>query len=559
MHSNFSGMSLNSFIAALLAWLLTIAAVLPSSAQTSERPAGWTDESHGNRAPANYAVVLPDDRINELYITFTPESWADQEADMTKIYGERGAAGTGFGRRGGAATGDAPGIPPQMRGLIAEVAAALDRSEEQVIEAMQLMPDFDAIAAALAVDVEQLMDAVPLPGNFGPPAGQPGRQRGGADEPPANMQLARNPIWVSVTVQFADGIWHEVGFRFKGNSTLSMGWGSGETGLPFKLDFDEFEDDNPALQNQRFYGFKQLSFARSPVIDSSQQREKVATDIFRSAGVPAAETAFYAVYVDIGDGAGNAFWGIYTAIELPDDTLIETQFADDNGNMYKPEGTGATFAKGAFREESFDKETNSKSDYADVLAVFDALHALTRQSDPEAWRAGLEAALDVNGFLRWLAVNTLIQNWDTYGNLPHNYYLYADETSGALVWVPWDNNMALSSDAGTQGGMRGLRAPLTLSLADVDADAHPLIGFLMADPVYHSRYVALVAEVSSEMFTPARMKPIYEANYELLAAYLRDVGAHDDLADLRVATDGLIEHVHERAEAADSFLANVLD
>ncbi|MDE2651690.1 MAG: hypothetical protein OXI62_13320 [Chloroflexota bacterium] len=97
MHSNFSGMSLNSFIAALLAWLLTIAAVLPSSAQTSERPAGWTDESHGNRAPANYAVVLPDDRINELYITFTPESWADQEADMTKIYGERGAAGTGFG------------------------------------------------------------------------------------------------------------------------------------------------------------------------------------------------------------------------------------------------------------------------------------------------------------------------------------------------------------------------------------------------------------------------------------------------------------------------------
>ena len=557
MSKNRRGLSSKAFVVAILAWLLLVASVLPSSAQTAERPPGWTTESHGNRIPANYEVVLPDERVNEIFITFTPEAWAAEEADMVEIYGERGAAGTGFGRRGRAAAvaaGYAPGIPPQMRGLIADVAVALDRSEEQLLEAMQLMPDFDAIAAALAVDVEQLMDAMPLPGNFGPPGGQPGRQRGAVDEPRTDMQLARNPIWVPVTVQFADGTWYEVGFRYKGNSTLSMGWGSGEFGLPFKLDFEEFEDDNPALQSQRFYGFKQLSFARSPIIDNSQQREKVAADIFRAAGVPAAETAFYAVYVDIGDGAGRAFWGIYTAIELPDDTLIETQFADDNGNMYKPEGTGATFANGAFREASFDKETNSDSDYADVLAVFDALHAPTRKSDPEAWRAGLEAALDVDAFLRWLAVNTLIQNWDTYGNLAHNYYLYADESSGALVWIPWDNNMALSSGEGTWGGARGLRAPLTLSLADVDADAHPLIGFLIADPVYHSRYVALVAEVSSQEFTPARMQLVYEANYELLAAYLRDVGAHDDLEDLRIATDGLVAHVHERASAAVAFL-----
>ncbi len=555
MASHRIGLSARAFAIALLAWLLLIATVLPSSAQTAERPSGWTDESHGNRVPANYEVVLPDDRINEIYITFTPEAWAAEEADMIEIYGQRGEAGTGFGRRGWAAAGgDAPGTPPQMRAMMAQIAEQLDRSEEQLIEAMQLMPDFDAIAEALAVDIEQLMDAMPLPGGFGPANRQSGGQRGGLDQPRVNLQLARNPIWTPVTVQFADQTWPEVGFRYKGNSTLAMGWGSGEAGLPFKLDFDEFEDEHPALDNQRFYGFKQLSFARSPFIDSSLQREKVAADIFRAAGVPAAETAFYAVYVDIGDGAGSAFWGIYTAIELPDDTLVETQFADDNGNMYKPEGAGATFAKGAFDEESFDKETNSNSDYADVLAVFDALHAPARQSDSGAWRTSLEAALDVDGFLRWLAVNTLIQNWDTYGNLPHNYYLYADKTSGALVWIPWDNNIALPSGEGPLGGVPGLGAPLALSLADVDADAHPLIGFLMADPVYHSRYVELVAQVSSQVFTPARMQPIYEANYELLAAYLRDVGAHDDLENLREATDGLIAHAQERAAAAEAFL-----
>lgn len=529
---------------------------MPALAQNTPRNDTWTDVSHSRGAPINYDLVLPDDRINEITITFSPEAWTAQEADMTEIYGERGAADSGFGRRAGQSRAGAQGRagnPRQMRAMLAQIAEQLDRSETQLTAAMQLMPDFNAVADALEMEVSELFAALPMPGDSGFPAGE-GMLRGGEGGRPENMQLARNPIWVPVTIHFSEGVWEEVGFRYKGNSTLSIGWGSGETGLPFKLDFDEFEDDNPALDNQRFYGFKQLSFARSLFIDSSLQREKVAADIFRDAGVPSAETAFYAVYVDVGAGAGSEFWGIYTAVELPEDTLIETQFADDNGNMYKPGGPSASFAEGTFREGSFDKETNRDSDYADVLAVFAALHSESRQIDPAAWRAGLEAALDVDSFLLWLAVNTFIQNWDTYGNLPHNYYLYADEATGTLVWIPWDNNMALSSGASTAGGAPGLMPPLELSLADVDPAAHPLIGLLMEAPLYRSRYVELVALVASDIFTPERMTAIYEANFEMLANYLRDVGADADLESLRSATDGLIEHVQQRALAAAEFV-----
>ncbi len=537
-----------------MALLLTLSQ--PALAQNRPRNDTWTEASHSRGAEINYDLVLPDDRVNEITIVFTPEAWAAEEADMIEIYGERGEAGTGVSRGPGMGPAGAPGganNPRQLRGMLAEIAEALDRSEEQLTEAMRLMPDFNAVAEALDLDFSDLLDAMPMPGGSGFPAGP---LLGGAGGRPENMQLARNPVWVPVTIHFAGGLWEEVGFRYKGNSTLRTGWSSGETGLPFKLDFDEFEDDNPALDNQRFHGFKQLSFARSPFMDSSHQRERVAADIFREAGVPSAQTAFYAVYVDTGDGNGSQFWGIYTAIELPDDTLIETQFADDGGNMYKPSGPGATFADGAFTEAAFDKETNRSSDYADVLAVFDALHGASRLSDPAAWRAGLEAVFDVDGFLRWLAVNTLIQNWDTYGNMPHNYYLYADEASGTLAWIPWDNNMALSSGPNTPGGARGLRAPLQLSLDDVDAGESPLIGFLMDDPVYRSRYVERVAQVADEVFTPARMIPVYERNFELLAEYLRVVAADDELESLRVATDGLIEHVGRRAEAAAEFLAS---
>lgn len=427
MYKNQPGMSAKAFAFALVAWLLLIAAALPSSAQMVERPDGWADASHGNRVPANYDMVLPDDRINEMYISFSPESWAAEEADMVDIYGERGTNdGGGFGGAGN---------PRQMQAMMAQLAQQLDRSQEQLMAAIQLMPDFNAVAYELDVEVSELFAALPMPGAADAPPGG-GLLRRGEGSQLENMQLARNPIWVPVTIQFGDGVWEEVGFRFKGNSTLNMGWRSGEIGLPFKLDFDEFEDDNPALRNQRFYGFKQLAFARSPQMDSSLQREKVTADIFRDAGVPAAETAYYAVYVDIGDGAGSEYWGIYTAIELPDDTLIETQFADDNGNMYKPGGRGASFAEGSFAEASFDKETNRSSDYSDILAVFDALHAETRLSDPAAWRKSLEAVFDVGGFLRWLAANTLLQNWDTYGVMSHNYYLYADSASGQVVWIP---------------------------------------------------------------------------------------------------------------------------
>lgn len=52
-----------------------------------------------------------------------------------------------------------------------------------------------------------------------------------------------------------------------------------------------------------------------------------------------------------------------------------------------------------------------------------------------------------------------MQNWDTYGRMTHNYYLYNNPESGKLEWIPWDNNEALQD--GKMGGA------LSLSLSEV--------------------------------------------------------------------------------------------
>jgi hypothetical protein len=280
------------------------------------------------------------------------------------------------------------------------------------------------------------------------------RGRGARGNGAPNM-TTRDPMYVAATVHYDGRTWTNVGMRYKGNSSLAMATMSGGGKIPFRLDFDRYEDEHPEIRNQRFYGFSKLTFS-SNFGDDSQLREAFATEVLRDRGVPAARAAFYRVVVD--GGNGPEYWGLYTMIEDPGDgAMLETQFGSKDGNLYKPEGFGADWTK--FDKQGFTKKTNEKqADFSDVESAIAALHA--PKDDVRAWRAGLEARFDVDLFLRWLAVNSVIQNWDAYGTMPHNYYLYGDPAQkGRLRWIPWDNNFSLGA-APALGGVRIAGLPL---------------------------------------------------------------------------------------------------
>ncbi|WP_424000159.1 CotH kinase family protein [Maribacter sp. IgM3_T14_3] len=185
------------------------------------------------------------------------------------------------------------------------------------------------------------------------------------------------------------------------------------------MDFDEFEDQYPQIDNQRFYGFKKLSL-KNNFNDKSMLREKVATDVFRNAGLAASHAAFYAVYLDHGDGP--QYFGVYTMVEEIDDTLLEDQFSNEDGNLYKPDGDAASFAAGTFDEDEYVKKNNEdEGDFSDVESLLTILNDENRTTDAATWRSNLEGVFDTDVFLKYLAVNTVIQNWDTYGRMTHNY------------------------------------------------------------------------------------------------------------------------------------------
>ncbi|MFT5914607.1 MAG: spore coat protein H [Bacteroidia bacterium] len=357
-----------------------------------------------------------------------------------------------------------------------------------------------------------------------------------------------NPIFVPAEVFYEGKEWYRVGVRFKGNSSLQNTWQNGNLKLSFKLDFDEFEDEYPQIDNQRFYGFKKLSL-KNNFDDKSMMREKVAADVFREAGLASSHTAFYTVYVDNGDGP--IYFGVYTLVEEVDDTVIETQFSDDDGNLYKPDGDGASFVSGTFSESVFEKKANEDDeDWSDIESLFTTLHDAKRTTNPTEWRSDLEAILDTDAFLKYLAVNTVIQNWDTYGRMTHNYFLYNNPDTDLLTWILWDNNEALQT--GKMGGS------LALDFSNLTASEWPLIEYLYADATYKAKYDAFVKETIEGVFDASSIQATYTSYTTLLSPYatteLQGCTFLNNSSEFQTSVNALKTHVTQRVSAANTYL-----
>ncbi len=342
---------------------------------------------------------------------------------------------------------------------------------------------------------------------------------GGMGGPPGTFPTTE-PDYVQTTVKFKGKTWQHVGFRLKGNSTLSTAWRSGIYKLPFRLDFDKFEAVQPSIKNQKFYGFKELSFSPG-VKDNSLIREKLGSDIFRMAGMPAAQSAFYKVYIDF--GAGMKYCGVYCGLELPDDKMVIQQLGEDAGNLYKPESKLATFI-----QTEFEKKNNELAgDFGDVSGFVKALQSTKRSSDVVAWRTGLEAIFNVDHFTKYLAINNAIVNWDTYGVMAHNYYLYNHSSKG-LMWIPWDHNESFSKSpgiTGTTGGPTGPGNALSLTMNEVGT-GWPLINYIANDAVYFEKYKSHMRDFKNGVFQQNTLDAMIDKYYDLITPFV--VGANGE-------------------------------
>ena len=341
----------------------------------------------------------------------------------------------------------------------------------------------------------------------------------------------QTPIYIPCQVFHNERQWYDVGIRYKGNSSLNFAFNNNINKLPFRLEFNHFEDENPLLNNQSFYGFKQLSFGNN-FKDETFLHEKLASDMYREFGVPCSKTAFCRVYIDY--GSGPIYFGLYTMVEVVFDTMLSNFFSNEQGNCYKPDGDGAKLNDpNLVTTEFFINKAKSPGSLADVSNFVNALLSNERTSNPSQWRTNLETTFDVQLFLKWLAANTTMQNWDTYGKMTHNYYMYNNTATNKLTWIPWDNNetfIGSTSGGGPGGGGPGGGGPQVLEfdfsnleqfpLSQTGDVAWPLIEYLYSDPIYRSNYDGYIDEFITSAFEPSKVSSTISEYYNLISPYV---------------------------------------
>ena len=292
-------------------------------------------------------------------------------------------------------------------------------------------------------------------------------------------------IWVPVDLETDGQIWKDVAIRLKGNASLQTAWTNGTYALPFRINTDKFEDSIPVTKNQRFYGFKKISFFNLQQ-DTTGIRGPVAGEIFRQFGIPAPISVPVKITLKFGDTTKEV--GVYEMLEIPDSPFLNRNFSNDSGNLYKPLSKLDKFVDSEWVDEDIPGERE------DAKALINIINSTQRTSDSAAWHRTLERAIDVQGFLRWLAASTAIMNWDAYGSLAHNYYLFND--SGTFRFITYDFGWSFDYQMATSGIVSRTSIWYDGTAGGfMNLGPFPLVKNLLADKGYCESYRKYMTEV----------------------------------------------------------------
>lgn len=221
---------------------------------------------------------------------------------------------------------------------------------------------------------------------------------------------ANNRSYAKATVREGDSVYTDVAIHLKGGAGSFRPL---ESNPALTLNFDKYH------REQRFHGLDKVHLNNS-VQDPSLTTEGLCAGLMRAAGVPALRTSHARVKLNGRD------LGLYVLKEGYDRTFLKRHFLNSWG----------TFYDGGFCQDIDQKKqklsNDERKDQNDLKAVWEA----AREADPVRRWQRLEAVLDVDRFLSFIAMEAMTGHWDGYAMNKNNYRLYHDPTSDKMVFLP---------------------------------------------------------------------------------------------------------------------------
>ena len=295
-------------------------------------------------------------------------------------------------------------------------------------------------------------------------------------------------IYMRAKLEFDSIVLDTIGVRLKGVGSYS------HPGMkkPWKLDFNKY------VKGQKLDGLKKLNL-QNATQDPTMIREKLMLDFCQNNDIPAPRCTFAEVYVN------NEYIGLYKIIEQVDKRMLEANYGNGKGNLFKGEN-GKMIWNGSSPNDYADqyqlKNNEDENDWSALINMIDVVN-----NSPDAnFKEELDDVFNTSAYLKSWATYNLLVSLDSYLYLSHNYYLYQNESTDKFEWVMWDLSLGYGDFIGlTQRRLKHFDLLHTPFMPD--KYTRPLNRRMLEVPEYKEEYLGYICDF---MYSDLNVAHLYD-------------------------------------------------
>lgn len=229
----------------------------------------------------------------------------------------------------------------------------------------------------------------------------------------------------------------QVGFRLRGNTSRHARKKS------FKLSFNTFQS------GRRYRGVKKMNLVGHHN-DPTMVRQKLYYDIWNKLGLPMRRTSFVKVFIN------SDYYGLYTSLEEMDNDWLTRVYGVNSGNLYKCVYPADLVYLGSNQQtyknlmngtvsggRVYELETNENvDDYSGFVKLLQNIHQATGNNAAQL----LNEVLNVDLFIKAMALDVATGHWDNYGYNKNNFYLYHNPFTDKFDFISYDTDNTFGVD-----------------------------------------------------------------------------------------------------------------
>jgi hypothetical protein len=328
---------------------------------------------------------------------------------------------------------------------------------------------------------------------------------GNADWEKEVADFYRTDVEVPAKLTVDGKTYTDVGVHFRGASSFFTVSEGRKRSLNLSLDF--------ANKEQRLYGHRTLNLLNSHT-DPTFLRTVLYFHVARQY-LPAPRANYVRVVIN------GESWGIFVNAEQFNSDFTKEWFGSTKGARWKAPGSPRGNAKLLYLgDDPADYkrayEIKTKDDEKSWAALIKLCRTLN-ETAPDKLEAALSPMLDLDGALKFLALENVLINADGYWIRTSDYNLYLDE-QGRFHLIPHDGNETFRTPGGPGfGGGQEIRGVELDPLFGSDDPNKPLLNKLLASLDLKRRYLWHVRTMAEEWLDWNKLAPLADQFQALIA------------------------------------------